>query len=117
MKRTAWMLLLGAGLSFCAIASSPGGFKGPREQDTSFIQAWSRPITLQGHIQKQLGDSRYIFAADHGRFLVDIPKSLWKGHWITTSETIRLTGREIINWSSVEIQAESLEFISTRAKV
>lgn len=109
-------LMLGAS---AALAKGPdggytqgGGFTGPGPALATVKQAKDMrddtPVTLRGHIIRQLGDELYEFKDDTGTINVEIDHKRWRGQNVGPNDLVEISGEVEKDWSELEIDVKRI---------
>lgn len=88
-----------------------GGFKGPgvalgTVQGLADMKDDSQ-VHLKGHIEKSLGDEKYMFRDSTGTFVVEIDDKRWHGQTVTPQDTVEIYGeldKELIGQSEIDVK-------------
>lgn len=75
--------------------------KAIKMQDRSYV-------TLQGNIEKQLGDDKYLFKDATGTITVDIGKDKWAGQLVTPKDKIEITGEIEKKFNYIKLDVDSV---------
>ncbi|QCR35381.1 YgiW/YdeI family stress tolerance OB fold protein [Nissabacter sp. SGAir0207] len=93
--------------------ASQGGFTGPGPHVSSVKQvkemeddAWVR---LEGHIERQTGDDRYVFRDNTGSLNVEIDAKRWNGQSVSPTDKVQLEGEVDKEWSSLGVDVKSVK--------
>ncbi|WP_108649444.1 YgiW/YdeI family stress tolerance OB fold protein [Dongshaea marina] len=93
-------------------AAASGGFVGSKNELTTVEKAKEQSddtwVTLQGHIEKQVGNDEYIFRDSTGSINVDIDRKHWKGQVVTPYDKVEIKGDIDKDWNSVEIDVKEI---------
>ncbi len=103
--------------SFAAVNTFGGGFqdttgsnkttvaKAIKMQDSSYV-------TLQGNIEKQLGEDKYLFKDSTGTITVDIDKEKWAGQIITPKDKIEISGEIDKKFNYIKLDVDTVKKIN-----
>jgi uncharacterized protein (TIGR00156 family) len=67
------------------------------------------PVTLQGKIERFLGDEKYLFADDTGSIIVEIDNRLWRGFSADQNDTVEITGEVDRGFTQTEIEVSRIK--------
>ncbi|MDR2302369.1 MAG: YgiW/YdeI family stress tolerance OB fold protein [Deltaproteobacteria bacterium] len=104
------------GFQGSTVAKPGGGFTGPGLEVVTVGEALRQgddtPVILKGQIVRHLGKDRYLFRDATGEITVDIDDDKWNGLNITPNDTIEIRGEVDKDWTSIEIDVDSVAKIS-----
>ena len=98
-------------------ATAGGGFQGPGAELTT-VQATlnmkdDANVRLVGHIEKSLGDEKYMFKDNTGEIIVEIDNDLWQGRTVTPNDSIEINGDVDKEWGDkTKIDVDSLKMLA-----
>jgi uncharacterized protein (TIGR00156 family) len=101
------VLLVMGGLS---MEAQQGGYKGPGSSASTVAEAKrlrdDSPVTLQGKIERSLGDETYLFSDDTGTVIVEIDKRVWGNLSVDENDVIEISGEieGAFRWMIVEVK-------------
>jgi uncharacterized protein (TIGR00156 family) len=89
-----------------------GGFTGPgpatvtisdtrRLRDDSFV-------TLQGKIERALGDEKYLFSDGTGQIYLEIEQKVWQGLSVGPEDTVIISGELDKGWRTNKVEVQSI---------
>ncbi len=103
----------GAHAQFAGGTQAPaGGFKGPGLSVSTVAQALDMhddsPVVLQGSIQQNLGDEKYLFKDATGTVIADIDNKYWAGQTVTPENTVEISGtvdKEFMEKTEIDVKS------------
>ncbi len=113
-----------------ALAQSSGGFSDPNAPQVQQKGGFSGDSTalssvkdvktmkddqwvlLEGHIDKRIGDEKYIFRDATGTLTAEIDDKRWNGQNVTPKDKVRLEGKIDKDWNSEEIDVKRINIIN-----
>lgn len=98
-------------------APAGGGFQGPGADLTTVQSALNMKddanVRLVGHIEKSLGDEKYMFKDNTGEIIVEIDNDLWQGRTVTPNDSIEINGEVDKEWGDkIKIDVDSLKVLA-----
>ena len=99
---------------FAAVNSIGGGFQDTTGSNkTTVSKAIKMPdssyVILQGNIEKQLGDDKYLFKDATGTITVDIDKEKWAGQVITPKDKIEISGELDKKFNYIKLDVDKVK--------
>ncbi|OON40284.1 TIGR00156 family protein [Izhakiella australiensis] len=89
-----------------------GGFAGPDGSAITAAKAGEMSddswVSVTGHIEKRVGDDKYIFRDNTGNLLVEIDHKRWMGQTITPQDKVQLKGKIDKDFNSVELDVKQI---------
>lgn len=89
-----------------------GGFTGPGADSTTVTDVLKMrddtPVTLTGHIEKQLGGDHYLFKDPTGTVTVEIDDDEWGGLNVTPETPVILSGEVDKDWTSLKVDVKNI---------
>ncbi len=93
-------------------SSVRGGFTGPGLEVSTVAEAAKlgddTPVVVVGHIEKSLGDEKYLFKDASGAITVEIDDDDWNGLNVTPQDLIEIRGEVDKDLFDTKIDADSV---------
>lgn len=109
---TLGMMALLTALGVQAKHNLGGGFTGPGTDSSSVAEVLKMrddaPVTLNGHIEKQLGGDHYLFKDATGTITVEIDDDEWGGLNVTPTTPVTISGEVDKDWTSLKVDVKTI---------
>ena len=118
MKKLLLMLSLTlATLSCHAAVQMFGGFQDTTGANkTTIAKAVKMPddtyVTLQGNIEKQLGEDKYLFKDTTGTITIEIDKHKWAGQVVNPKDKVEISGEIDKKFNYIKLDVNTIKKLS-----
>jgi uncharacterized protein (TIGR00156 family) len=117
-KRFLAFLIIVLAVGGATLSAQDGyGYRGPSANAVTVEVARGMmddyPVTLQGKIERFLGDEKYLFADDTGSIIVEIDRRLWRGLSVDQNDIVEITGEVDKGFTRTEIEVSSIKKLSS----
>jgi uncharacterized protein (TIGR00156 family) len=113
MNRKFWVSLIFVLILAGSMLNAQEGYRGPGANIvTAEVAKTLRdddPVTLQGKIERFLGDEKYLFTDDTGSIIVEIDNRLWHGFSVDQNDTVEITGEVDRGFPRIEIEVSRIK--------
>ena len=98
-----------------AVNAQQGGYRGPNVEVTSVEDAKKlrddSPVLLRGHIERYLGNEKYLFSDSTGIITIEIEHSVWGTLSVDENDLLEISGEIDRDFRGVEVEVDSIKKI------
>lgn len=123
MKKIIALPVLVAVVCFSGVGSAKehhGGFMETKMQPLSVEEVMTlkddTKITMDGQIERKIGNDKYIFNDGKNSIVVEIEKKAWKNQTVTPEDRITIWGKVDKDKKETEIEVKKLKIHNTAVK-
>ena len=69
-------------------------------------------VTLEGHVDKRIGDEKYIFSDATGNITVKIDDKRWQGQNVSPKDKVRIEGEIDKDWNNEKVDVKRINIIN-----
>ncbi|MEH2922093.1 YgiW/YdeI family stress tolerance OB fold protein [Samsonia erythrinae] len=95
-----------------AVGTHKGGFTDSQSSLTTVEKVKSLRddswVTLQGNIEKRIGDENYLFRDSTGTIEVEIDHKRWNGQMVSPTDKVEIQGELDKDFNSVEVDVKQI---------
>jgi uncharacterized protein (TIGR00156 family) len=113
-KQAACVLALLVVIGF-SLGAQEEGYSGPGLEPVSVEEAKTlrddTPVSLQGKIERFLGNDKYLFTDDSGSITIEIEKRLWRGLSVSQDDMVEIIGEIDKDFRIIEVEVSDIKKI------